>query len=83
VRPLEVHSVEEAIRRLTAMLGDIPEWRSLFAVLPAEWSDGPRRRSALAATLAASLELVRTGRAELRQDGVFAPIFLRTARSRP
>jgi segregation and condensation protein A len=80
VRRLEVYSVEEAIRRLTAMLGEIPEWRSLFAVVPAEWSDGDRRRSAVAATLAASLELVRTGKAELRQDGVFAPIYLRTAR---
>ena len=36
-----------------------------------------RRRSAAAATFAASLELAKQGRVELRQSGVFAPIALR------
>jgi segregation and condensation protein A len=40
---------------------------------------GLRRRAALAATFAASLELVRSGRAELRQDGAFGPIYMRPA----
>jgi segregation and condensation protein A len=34
-------------------------------------------RSALASTLAASLELARTGKAQLRQDVAFGPIYLR------
>ena len=36
------------------------------------------RRSALAATFAAVLELARDGRVELRQDRAFGPIYLRS-----
>ena len=36
------------------------------------------RRSALAATFAATLELARSGRIELRQDRAFGPIYLRS-----
>jgi segregation and condensation protein A len=35
------------------------------------------RRAAVAATFAASLELARTGRIELRQEGLFGPIYMR------
>jgi segregation and condensation protein A len=35
------------------------------------------RRSARASSFSASLELVREGRIELRQDEHFAPLFLR------
>ena len=38
-------------------------------------------RSALASTFAATLELVRQGHAEMRQDGAFRPIYIR-ARNR-
>jgi segregation and condensation protein A len=38
---------------------------------------GIQRRAALAATFAASLELARTGRIELRQEQLFGPIFMR------
>jgi segregation and condensation protein A len=35
-------------------------------------------RSAVASTFAASLELVRSGRVQLRQDVAFGPIYLRS-----
>ena len=35
------------------------------------------RRSALASTFAASLELAREGEIQIRQDGTFGPIYLR------
>jgi len=35
-------------------------------------------RSAIAATFAATLELVRSGKLELRQDEPFGPIYLRS-----
>jgi segregation and condensation protein A len=43
------------------------------------------RRSVLASTFAATLELARDGRVELRQDRVFGPLYLRSpgARSDP
>ena len=38
-------------------------------------------RSALASTFAATLELARRGRIELRQDRTFGPIYLRSSAS--
>jgi len=40
------------------------------------------RRSALASTFAATLELARSGRIELRQDRIFGPIYLRSSSDR-
>jgi segregation and condensation protein A len=46
--------------------------------LPTEWAINPaRRRAATAATFAASLELVKAGKLEIRQSETFAPIELR------
>jgi segregation and condensation protein A len=36
-------------------------------------------RSALASSFVAMLELARQGRVDIKQEGIFAPIFLRTA----
>ena len=58
--------VEEALKRLTRMLGG-PDWQNLLAFLPADLSDAQLRRSALAAHLAASLELARAGMIEVSQ----------------
>lgn len=46
--------------------------------LPEGWDADPvRRRSATAATFAASLELVKEGHMEMKQTETFAPIHLR------
>lgn len=73
----ELYSVEEALLRLNRLLGETPGWRTLSAFLPAELLDGLVLRSALAATLAASLEMCREGKLQIRQDGAFGPIYLR------
>jgi segregation and condensation protein A len=55
------------------------DWTVLRNFLP-EGMDTPiQRRAAIAATFAASLELARNGSIELRQEGTFAPIYLRRA----
>jgi len=72
------HSLDAALRRLGDFVGRVPEWRELSAFLPEEWRGGLDRRSALAATFAATLELARTGRVELRQDRAFGPLYLRS-----
>jgi segregation and condensation protein A len=77
IAPMELFSMEQALTRLTGMVADVPNWTSLFSFLPAELQDGSVGRSMLASTFAASLELVRQGRAEIRQAGPFAPIYLR------
>ena len=47
------------------------------------WATGLVRRSAIASTFAASLELVRAGKIQLRQEIAFGPIYLRSpARTR-
>src|SRR5262249_48139462 len=75
--PSDLYSMDDALARLGAMIGGVPDGRSLLSFLPDGAMQGLRRRSAVASTFAASLELVRSGRAELRQDGVFGPIYLR------
>ena len=79
ISPMELHSMEQALQRITGLLSDIPSWSSLFSFLPSELQDGLVGRSALAATFAASLELVRLGRVEIRQSGPFEQIYLRAA----
>lgn len=79
ILPAEFHSPNDALRHLAQYLGQVPEWRELMQFLPDELRGGVFRRSALAAAFAASLELTRAGRIELRQDRPFGPIYLRSA----
>jgi segregation and condensation protein A len=72
------HSLDEALTHLARFVGHVPEWRELAAFLPAELRGAVFRRSALASTFAATLELARAGRVELRQDRPFGPIYLRS-----
>jgi segregation and condensation protein A len=59
------------------MLGKISDWSALTRLLPFEWTGGARRRSAVASTLLAALELARDGKVELQQLAPFAEIFVR------
>ncbi len=77
----DILSMEEALDGLRRLIGFAGDWTDLSVYLPSGWTDRPgRRRSATAATFAASLELVRTGRADLRQSETFGPIELRGRR---
>ncbi|MGH6887735.1 MAG: segregation and condensation protein A [Rhizomicrobium sp.] len=69
--------IEEARERLERMLGRIENWSGLSRLLPPDWSGGPRRRSGLASTLLACLELARDGKVELRQLKPFDEIYVR------
>ncbi len=79
IAPAELYSVKDALTRLTGLLGGAPGWRSLASFLPPELQDGLMRRSAIASTIAASLEMCREGKLRIRQDGTFGPIYLRAA----
>jgi len=72
-----IYAMEEAIRRLASLVGATLRWTKLSDFLPPELDGGALRRSALASHFAASLELARTGKAELRQMETFAPLYLR------
>ena len=74
----DVFTLEEALERMRGLIGHAGSWTDLMRFLPEGWSgSSARRRSATAATFAASLELAKQGRVELRQAGSFAPIAVR------
>jgi segregation and condensation protein A len=77
ILPTDIYSMDDALQRLGEMLGRSVDWQALLSFLPPDWNEGLRGRSAVAATFAATLEVVRAGRAEVRQDGSFGPIYLR------
>ncbi len=78
IEQMELFSMDDALGRLTSLLGKVPNWSALLSFLPDGLEDDLIRRSAVAATFAASLELVRSGQAEIRQDQLFGPIFFRS-----
>ena len=73
-----VLTMEEALEGMRHLIGFSGDWTDLETYLPEEWRGDPvRRRSATAATFAAALELVKAGKAEIRQGGTFEAIELR------
>ena len=78
-----VLAIEEARERLERMLGRISDWSALTTLLPFEWSGGNRRRSAVASTLLAALEMARDGKVQLQQAAPFAEIYLRDGQRGP
>ncbi|PSL21607.1 segregation and condensation protein A [Shimia abyssi] len=73
-----VFTMEEALDRMRGLIGFAGTWTDILNYLPVGWeSDPKKRRSATAATFAASLQLVKEGHVEIRQDDVFTPIELR------
>jgi segregation and condensation protein A len=73
-----VMTLDEAIERVGKMIGAALEWTFLESFLPVS-QDPQFRRSALASSFVAALELARRGRLDIAQDEPFAPVKLRAA----
>jgi segregation and condensation protein A len=74
-----VFTMEQALERLRGLVGYSPDWTDLMSYLPDGWEADPvKRRSATASTFAATLELVKEGRLEIRQSDTFAPLQMRS-----
>ncbi len=74
----DVFTMEQALDRLRSLIGFTGDWTALAQFLPDGWEgESRRRRSATAATFAASLELARQGAIEIHQSETFAPITIR------
>jgi segregation and condensation protein A len=73
-----VMTLEDAIVRVSALLGAAIDWTALESFLPAS-ADPAYRKSALASSFVATLELARQGRLDLEQDSAFADLFIRRA----
>lgn len=76
VRRRHVMTLDEALERIGRLVGARIEWTAIEAYLP-DGMDEPLRRSALASSFVASLELARQGRVQLRQDDCFTPLYIR------
>jgi segregation and condensation protein A len=72
----KVWSLSDARDLLTRMLGEVTDWTALQRYL-LEYLPPADRVTATASAFAASLELVREGKIEIRQEGAFQPIYLR------
>ena len=78
VHARHVMTLEEAIERVSRLVGSAIEWTTLEAFLPA--TDDPLyRRSSLASSFVAALELSRLGRIDIHQQGPFEPLKVRVA----
>jgi segregation and condensation protein A len=80
-----VWSLKQAREILTRLVGELKDWTALDRFL-LQYIDDPRdRATALASSFAASLELVREGVLEIRQQEAFAPLYMRntTEMTRP
>jgi segregation and condensation protein A len=73
-----VMTLDEAIDRVSKMIGMAIDWTALEAFLP-QTDDPQLRRSALASSFLAALELARRGRLDLEQEEAFAPLRLKAA----
>ena len=73
-----VMTMEQALHNMRGLIGFAGEWTDIMSYLPEGWElDPTKRRSASAATFAASLELAKEGKIDIRQGEVFAPIQIR------
>lgn len=73
-----VFTMEQALERMRGLVGYALEWTDICSYLPDGWTVDPiKRRSATAATFAASLELAKEGKVEIKQSDTFAPILVR------
>jgi segregation and condensation protein A len=77
IKRREVWSLQDARDTLTRMLGKLEDWTPLDSFILDYLATPEERVSAIASSFAASLELVREGSIEIRQDRPFAPIYMR------
>ncbi len=85
VRERMVMTLDSALTRVSAMLGVALDWIELRDFLPSvregDWGDPRLRRSALASSFVATLELARTGKAQLAQEETFGPLRVRAVKA--
>lgn len=73
-----VLTMEQALTRMRGLIGFTGDWTDIISYLPDDWLNDPqKRKSATASTFAASLELAKEGKIEIRQCEVYAPIEIR------
>ena len=79
----EVWSLAEAREALERLLGPGDDWTRLDACLVPYLAEPAARAGVIASSFSAALEMVREGRLSVRQDGAFAPLWLRPRAPEP
>lgn len=74
----DVMTLDEAIARVSELICIRVDWATIETFLP-DAASPIYRRSALASSFVAALELARQGRVDLRQQSAFAPLYLKAA----
>ena len=80
IDPTKLYTTEKALDWLRQVIGKAPNWKTLENFLPPGLGSGIVRRSAMAATFAATLEMVKAGEASLRQSKAFGPLYLKSGK---
>ena len=78
-----VWSLKEARAILTRMIGSFADWTALDQFLLKYMTFPEERATAVASSFAATLELVREGYLEVRQQEPFAPLYMRNPGNKP
>lgn len=73
----DVWSLKDARDVLTRLIGEFNDWTALDQYLIEYLTSPEDRATAIASSFAATLELIREGALEARQDQAFAPLYLR------
>jgi segregation and condensation protein A len=73
-----VMTLEEALLRVERLLGITMEWAAIESFLP-DTQDPEFRKSALASSFVAALELARQGKLQMEQKAAFEPLLIRAA----
>ena len=78
VHARHVMTLDEAIERVSKIIGHAIDWMDIESFLPVT-DDPVFRKSALASSFVAALELARRGRIDIAQEGAFTPLRIKTA----
>ncbi len=79
----ELMSTDEAYNRLSTMLGKLPRkdgqsvWAMLDSFLPEDLTDALMSKSSKASMFTSALEMAKQGEVDIRQDGLFKPVYIR------
>jgi len=77
IKKRNVFSMEDALERLSLLIGQTLTWTEIRDFLPREILDADHQKSAIASTFAATLELARSGKAEIKQVKPFGPMYVK------
>ncbi len=78
IRKRHVMTLEEAIDRVAQLVGNTIRWTEIRAFLP-ETEDPVFRKSSLASSFLALLELARQGKVQLQQEEAFSALMVKAA----